>query len=91
MVLSLCPFLIPDSGGIRGVGKEVAGVRVPAQKTLHLEDEFGLVFQVDLQLSDLSLKLEGVLRNAVFVIDLRAFQTDLRTRQERVNVGKSKA
>lgn len=49
------------------------------QKTLHLEDEFGLVFQLDLQLSDLSLKLMGVIRNTILIVDLQAFQTDLKT------------
>lgn len=49
------------------------------QSTLHLEDEFGLVFQLDLQFSDLSLKLKRVLRNTILVIDLQAFQTDLKT------------
>lgn len=78
MVLSLRPLLIPDGRGIRGVGSEVTGQRTPAQKTLHLKDEFGLVFQLDLQLSDLSLKLKRVFRNAVLIKGLQAFQTDLK-------------
>ena len=56
-----------------------------SQKTLHLEDEFGLVFQLHLQLSDLSLKLQRVFRNTVLIIDLQAFQTDLKTERKRVN------
>ncbi|TNN58662.1 hypothetical protein EYF80_031076 [Liparis tanakae] len=62
-----------------GVGSELAGERVPPQETLHLEDELGLGFQLRLQLPDLSLELQRVLRNAVLVVDLQAFQTDLET------------
>lgn len=84
-VLLLCPFLIlDDDGWVRGVGSKVTGEGVPAQKILHLEDDLGLVFQLDLQLSDLCLKLERVLRNTVLIIDLQAFQTDLKT-DEKVN------
>lgn len=50
-----------------------------AQKALHLEDESSLVFQLDLQLSDLSLELMGVVRSAVLVVGLQAFQADLKT------------
>lgn len=42
------------------------------QKILQLKDEFGLIFQLDLQLSDLSLKLKRVLRNTILIIDLKA-------------------
>lgn len=49
-----------------------------------MEDELGLVLQLDLQLSDLSLKLKGVLGNAVLVVGLQAFQTDLKTDRRRL-------
>lgn len=52
------------------------------QETLHLEDDFGLVFQLGLQFSDLSLKLKRIFRNAVLIIDLKAFLTDLKMTQD---------
>lgn len=49
------------------------------QEALHLEDEFGLAFKLDLQLSDLCLELVRVLGNTVVLNDLRAFQAGLKT------------
>lgn len=52
------------------------------QEALHLKDDFGLVFQLGLQFSDLSLKLKRIFRNSVLIIDLKAFLTDLKMTQD---------
>lgn len=52
------------------------------QETLHLEDDFVLVFQLGLQFSDFSLKLKRIFRNSTLIIDLKAFLTDLKMTQD---------
>lgn len=52
------------------------------QEALHLKDDFGLVFQLGLQFSDLSLKLKRIFRNSVLIIDLKAFLTYLKMTQD---------
>lgn len=80
-LFSLPTDLISDRRGLGGAGRGVAGLGAVAQEALHLEDESSLVFQLGLQLSDLSLELMGVVGSAVLVVGLQAFQADLKKRQ----------